>query len=60
MATAEGLKATHAIHNKVEDVDHKLSDVNDKILGVGERVRDLGDRITDGMQITFILSSISP
>ncbi|KAI0300768.1 hypothetical protein BC826DRAFT_990308, partial [Russula brevipes] len=50
MATAEGLKATHAIHNKVEDVDHKLSDVNDKVLGVGERVRDLGDKITDGVE----------
>jgi hypothetical protein len=49
MATAEGLKATHGIDNKVEDV-------GDKVKGVDVRVKDVGDQIA-GAQITFISSS---
>ena len=46
MATAESLKATHGIHNKVEDVGSKVK-------GVDNRVRDIGDKIIDGAHITF-------
>ena len=46
MATAEGLKATHGIDNKVEDV-------SDKVKGVHIRVEDVGDQIA-GAQTTFI------
>ncbi len=46
MAIAEGLKATHGIDNKVEDV-------GDKVKGVDVRVKDVGDQIA-GAQITFI------
>jgi len=60
MATAEGLKATHGIDNKVEDVgdkvkgvDNKIQGVDKKIHGVHVRVKDVGDQIA-GAQITFI------
>jgi archaellum component FlaC len=67
MATAEGLKATHGIDNKVEDVgdkvkgvdnkiqgvDKKIQGVDNKIHGVHIRVKDVGGQIT-GAQITFI------
>ena len=67
MATAEGLKATHGIDNKVEDigdkvkgvdnkiqeVDKKIHGVDNKIHGVHVRVKDVGDQIS-GAQITFI------
>ena len=46
MATAEGLKVTHGIDSKVEDV-------GDKVKGVDDRVKDVGDKIT-GAKITFI------
>ena len=46
MAIAEGLKATHGI-------DHKVEDVGDKVKGVQVRVNDVGDQIA-GAQITFI------
>jgi len=38
MATAEGLKVTHGIDNKVEDV-------GDKVKGVDNRVKDVGDKV---------------
>jgi peptidoglycan hydrolase CwlO-like protein len=67
MAIAEGLKATHGIDNKVQDVgdkvegvdnkiqgvDKKIQGVNNKIQGVHVRVKDVGDQIA-GAQITFI------
>jgi hypothetical protein len=53
MATAEGLKATHSIDNKVEDVGDKVKGVDSKIHGVHVRVKDIGDQIA-GAQITFI------
>ena len=31
MATAEGLKATHEVDNKVQGVDDKMRDVGDKV-----------------------------
>ncbi len=59
MATAEGLKATHGIDIKVEDVgdrvkgvdnkiqrvDKKMQGVDNKIQGVHVRVKDVGDQI---------------
>jgi hypothetical protein len=39
VATAESLKITHGIHNKVKDVD--------------DRVRDIGNKIIDGAHIPF-------
>jgi hypothetical protein len=60
MATAEGLKATHGIDNKVEDVgdkvkgvDKKIQGVDNKIHGVHVRVKGVGDQIA-GAQITFV------
>lgn len=49
MATAEGLKLTHGIDNKVEGVDNKLRNVY-------VRVKDVGYQIA-GARITFIQSS---
>ena len=67
MATAEGLKATHGIDSKVEDVGDKVKGVDNKIQLVDKmiqgvdnkihdihvRVKDVGDQIA-GAQITFI------
>ena len=60
MATAEGLKATHGIDNKVEDVgdkvkgvDYKIQVVDKKIQGVHVGVKDVGNQIS-GALITFI------
>ena len=53
MATAEGLKATHGIDNKVEDVGDKVKGVDNKIQGVHARVKDVGDQIA-GAQFTFV------
>ena len=53
MATAEGLKATHGIDNKVEDVGDKVEGVHNKIHGVHLTVKDVGDQIA-GAPIIFI------
>jgi hypothetical protein len=53
MATAEGLRVTHGIDNKLEDVSDKVKGVDNKIQGVHVRVKDVGDQIA-GAQITFI------
>ena len=60
MATAEGLKATHGIDNKVDDVGNKVKGVDNKIQGVDKKiqgvhvgVKDVGDQIA-GAQIMFI------
>jgi archaellum component FlaC len=45
MATAEGLKATHGIDNKVEDVGDKVKCVNNKIQGVDEKIRGVDNKI---------------
>jgi hypothetical protein len=45
MATAEGLKATHGIDNKVDDVGDKVKGVDKKIQGVHVGVKDVGDQI---------------
>ena len=62
MASAEGLKATHDVDDKVQAVDDKVQDVNDKMQGVDNRVRDVRDKIDliiDGVQFIFQLSSTS-
>jgi hypothetical protein len=53
MATAEGLKATRGIGNKVEGVCDVVKGVDNKIQDVHVRVKDVGDQIA-GTQITFI------
>ena len=60
MATAEGLRTTQGIVNKVEDVGAKvkgvvdqIGSIDDKVQGVGDRINVLGNKIIDGAQITF-------
>jgi archaellum component FlaC len=53
MATAEGLKVTHGIDNKVEDVSDKVKGVDNKVQDVHLKVNDVGDQIA-GAQISFI------
>jgi len=38
LATAEGLKATHGINNKVEDAGNKVNGIDDKVHSVDDRV----------------------
>jgi hypothetical protein len=45
MATAEGLKATHVIDNKVEDVGDKVRTVGDKVQGVDDKVKGVDDKV---------------
>jgi peptidoglycan hydrolase CwlO-like protein len=45
MVTAEGLKATHGIDNKVEDVGDQVKGVDNKIQGVDEKVKDVDNKI---------------
>jgi archaellum component FlaC len=54
MATAEGLKATHGIDNKVEDVgdkvkgvDRKIQRVDKKIQGVDNKIQGVDNKIHD-------------
>lgn len=55
IATAEGLRATHGVDNKVEDLRGKVTgisdqvqEVQDSVKGVDCRVREVGDKIIDG------------
>jgi len=63
MATAEGLKVTHSIDNKVEDVVDKVTGVDYKMQGVDNKIHDVHVRVNDvgyqiaGAQITSIQSS---
>jgi len=41
MAAAQGLKATHAVHDEVKSVDDHLQQVDDKVQQV---VDDIGDQ----------------
>jgi archaellum component FlaC len=45
MATAEGLKATHGIDNKVEDVADKVKGVDSKIHGVDKKIQGVDNKI---------------
>jgi len=45
MATAEGLRTTHGIDNKVEDVGDKVKGVDDKIQGVDKKIQGVDSQI---------------
>ena len=45
MATAENLKATHAVDERVKGVDNRVADVDDRVAGVDERVASVDDRV---------------
>jgi hypothetical protein len=57
MATAQVLKATHTIDDRVKGVDNRVASemvgVNDRVIGVGKRVKAVDDKVTgvvDGAQ----------
>ena len=74
MATAEGLKATHGIDNKVGDVgdkvegvdnkiqgvDIKIQGVDNKIQGVHVRVKDVGDQIAGAQNHVHLVIHTTP
>ena len=41
MAAAQGLKATHAVHDEVKCIDNKVQGVDDKVQQVAD---DIGDQ----------------
>ena len=45
MATAENLKATHAVDERVKGVDNRVADVDDRVAGVDDRVAGVDDRL---------------
>jgi hypothetical protein len=45
MATAENLKATHAVDERVKGVDNRVADIDDRVAGVDERVAVVDDRL---------------
>jgi archaellum component FlaC len=45
MATAEGLKATHGIDNKVEDVSDKVKGIDNKMQGVDKKMQGVDNKI---------------
>jgi hypothetical protein len=64
MATAEVLRATHVIDERVLAVDDRVAGVDDRVAGVDDRVAGLDDRVAsvddkvveviNGVQIIFI------
>ena len=60
MATAEGLKATHGIDNKVEDVGDKVEGVHNKIHGVHLTVKDVGDQIAGAPNHLHLVIDTTP
>jgi hypothetical protein len=53
MATAQVLKATHMVENKVLDVDNRVAGVDDRVVSVGEKVKAVNDKVAvaiDGAQ----------
>ncbi|KAI0290287.1 hypothetical protein BC826DRAFT_1187375 [Russula brevipes] len=45
MATAEVLKATHAVDNRVRGVDDRVAGVDDRVAGVADRVAGIDDKV---------------
>jgi hypothetical protein len=45
MATAQGLKATHAVDGRVGVVENKVLDVKNKVAGVDDRVARVDERV---------------
>jgi|SRR6267142_2548641 len=45
MASAELLRITHSVEEKVMGVDNRVKGVDDKIQGIDGEVRDVGDKV---------------
>jgi archaellum component FlaC len=45
MATAQGLKATHAVDDRVGVVENKVAGVDDRVAGVDDRVARVDERV---------------
>jgi hypothetical protein len=45
MATAENLKATHAVDERVKGVDNRVASVDDRVASVDDRVASVDDRV---------------
>ena len=45
MAAAQGLKATHAVHDEVKSVDNHIQQVDDRVQGVGSDVQQVDTRV---------------
>jgi methyl-accepting chemotaxis protein len=57
MATAETLKVTNRVDNKVDKVDDKVDSVDDKVGRVGDTVDKVDDKVTvliDGEENVFL------
>ena len=65
MATAENLKATHAVDERVKGVDNRVADVDDRVAGVDDRLAGVDDRLqraaddVDEMKRSSFLNLIS-
>jgi hypothetical protein len=46
MATAETLKATHAVDNRVAGVGDRVAGVADRVAGIDDKVASVNDRVT--------------
>ena len=56
MATAQNLKATHTVDNRVKGIDAKVDGVGDEVKGVNDRVILVDDKVAaliDGTQTVF-------
>ena len=54
MATAQILKATHTVDDRVRGVEDKVLDVDNRVAGVGDKVTAVGDKVAvviDGEQL---------
>jgi hypothetical protein len=45
MATAQSLKATHAVDERVLGVDNRVAGVDDRVAGVNDKVAAVDDRV---------------
>ena len=67
MASAQGLKATHdvdekvhAIDDKAQSIDNKVQVVDDKVQGVDDKVQGVDDRMRDvDDKIDFIIEQVA-
>jgi hypothetical protein len=57
MATAQVLKVTHTVDERVRGVADRVVDVDDRVAGVDERVRTVQDNVAVVINGTYIISS---
>jgi hypothetical protein len=56
MATAQVLKVTHAVDDRVRGVDNRVAGVDDRVANMDDRVKAVDDKIAaviDGARYTF-------